>query len=292
MIGTIVGALLIGASIGVLTGLFGVGGGFLITPVLNIVLGVPMPIAVGTGAMQILGVSTSGLYARRHESRTDYKLAVMLFGGNWVGVRLGADALTALGRLGQWTIRGRSVAAVDVVILGVFFVLLSGITAYLIHDSRRPRVDGEACQGWLWSVKAPPYTAFDTLGGIHLSIPALTTMGLGLGFLTGLLGIGGGVILVPSLLYLVGMPMHCASATSMAMVWLTSFLATITHASLGNTALELAIPLLIGGALGVQVGASMCTRLRARVLQRYFGLVVLVAALMVGGKLLAIFFAR
>jgi uncharacterized membrane protein YfcA len=290
VIGTIVGALLIGASIGVLTGLFGVGGGFLITPVLNIVLGVPMPVAVGTGAMQILGVTTSGLYTRRRESRTDYKMAVMLFGGSFVGVRLGADALTTLGRLGQWTIRGQSVAAVDVVILSVFFVLLSGIAAYLIYDSRRPWADGETCQGLLRSVRVPPYTAFDTLNQARLSIPALTTMGLVLGFLTGLLGIGGGVVLVPALLYLVGMPMHCASATSLAMVWLTSLLATITHASLGNTRLELAIPLLIGGTFGVQVGTFLCNRLQACVLQRYFSLVVLVAALMVAGKLAALFF--
>ena len=290
MIGTIVGALLIGASIGVLTGLFGVGGGFLITPILNIVLGVPMPIAVGTGALQILGVTTSGLYCRRKEAKTDYKMAVMLFGGNFVGVSLGADALTALGRMGQWTIRGQGVAAVDVVILFVFLVLLSGITLYLIYDSRRKRASGEARPGLLSKVRLPPYTAFQALGQRRLSIISLTTMGLVLGFLTGLLGIGGGVILVPALLYLVGMPMHSVSATSLAMVWLTSFLATITHARLGNTNLALAIPLLLGGTLGVQFGASLCIRLRAQVLQRYFSLVVLAAALIVAIKLAGLLF--
>jgi len=290
VIGTVVGALLIGASIGVLTGLFGVGGGFLITPILNIVLGVPMPVAVGTGAMQILGVTTSGLYARRRESKTDFKMAVMLFGGNYVGVQLGADALTALGRLGQWAIRGREVAAVDLVILSVFLVLLTAITIYLVQDSRKHGDAGEARAGWLSRVKAPPYTAFQTLDQIHLSIPALTTMGLGLGFLTGLLGIGGGVVLVPALLYVVGMPMHAASATSLAMVWLTSFLATITHTRLGNTDLALAIPLLVGGTLGVQVGAALCIRLRARLLKRYFSLVVLAAALIVAIKLVGLLF--
>ncbi len=290
MIGMIVGALLIGAGIGVLTGLFGVGGGFLITPILNIVLGVPMPIAVGTGALQILGVTTSGLYARRKEAKTDYKMAIMLFGGNFVGVSLGADALTALGRMGQWTIRGQDVAAVDVVILFVFLVLLSAITLYLIYDSRRKGADGEDRPGWLSKVRLPPYTAFQTLGQGRLSIIALTTMGLVLGFLTGLLGIGGGVILVPALLYLVGMPMHSVSATSLAMVWLTSFLATITHARLGNTDLALAIPLLVGGTIGVQFGASLCIRLRAQVLQRYFSLVVLAAALIVAIKLAGILF--
>jgi uncharacterized membrane protein YfcA len=290
MIGTMVEALLIGAGIGVLTGLFGVGGGFLITPILNIVLGVPMPIAVGTGAMQILGVTTAGLYARRKEAKTDFKMAVMLFGGNYVGVSLGAETLTALGRMGEWTIRGRDVAAVDVVILAVFFVLLTGIAIYLIYDSRRKRVEGEARPGLLSKVRVPPYTAFQTLNDGRLSIVALTTMGLFLGFLTGLLGIGGGVVLVPALLYLVGMPMHAASATSMAMVWLTSFLATITHTQLGNTSLALAIPLLVGGTLGVQAGANLCNRLRAQLLKRYFSLVVVAAALLVAIKLFGILF--
>ena len=282
------GALLIGAGIGVLTGLFGVGGGFLITPLLNVVLGIPMPIAVGTGAVQILGVSISGLYQRRAEGRTDYKLAVVLFGGNFVGVRLGAAALTALSGLGTWEIRGAAVAAVDLIVLGIFLVLLGGIAGWLWYDTSRNSQPPAKRVGLFAHVKLPPYTQFDSLEQPTLSIVVISYFGVIIGFLTGLLGIGGGVVMLPALVYLIGMRTHAASATSLALIWLSSFVAVITHASLGNIDLALAIPLLVGGTLGLQVGARLCTRLIGPRIRRYFTFVVLAAMLMVLVKLVTI----
>lgn len=275
------GALAIGAGVGVLTGMFGVGGGFLITPLLNVLLGVPMPIAVGTGAMQILGTTTAGLYRRRHEGQVDYKMALVLFGGNFVGVRLGDAVIQWLKGLGDLTVRGEAVSAVDFVIQIVFVVILAGISAWLIYDTSRNHADDTPVEGLFGRLPVPPLTGFDSLGGRKMSVPVLSYFGLGIGFLTGLLGIGGGVVLVPALLYLVGMSVHCCAATSLAMVWLSSFAGVITKTSSGDANLALVIPLLIGGTAGLQVGVTVCNRMSGASLKRYFVIVVLAAMLLV-----------
>jgi uncharacterized protein len=284
----VLGAFALSLGVGILTGMFGVGGGFLITPLLNVLLGIPMPIAVGTSTIQILGVSTAGLYRKHSEGRTDYKMALMLFGGNLVGVRLGAATLSWLGALGALTLSGKTVALVDFVVLCVFLVLLGFITVWLWYDASRRKPEQTQYQGLFARIKLPPYTNFETLDSPQLSIIVMSYLGLALGFLTGLLGIGGGVVLVPALVYLIGMRPHWASATSLAMVWLTSFLGVIAHASAGHANLALAIPMLVGGSVGVQIGGYLCNLCNARALQRYFSLVVLAALVLIAGKLVAL----
>jgi hypothetical protein len=137
-------------------------------------------------------------------------------------------------------------------------------------------------------IKLPPYTDFPTLEKPRLSIIVVSYFGLLLGFLTGLLGIGGGVILFPALVYLMGMRTHPAAATSLALIWLSSFVATISHTVAGNTDLRLAIPLLVGGTAGVQIGISLCKRLAGLRLRRLFGLVILAAIVLVAAKVASI----
>ena len=282
------GALLIGAVVGVLSGLFGVGGGFLITPLLNIALGVPMPIAVGTGALQILGVSTAGLYRRHKEGLTDYKLATVLLGGNYVGVRLGAQTIASLKTAGSMQLAGNSVPAADFYILCAFLLVLTGIAGWLIYDTTHNKVAPAVRVGLFARVRIPPYTSFRSLERPRLSIVVISYFGLILGFLTGLLGIGGGVILLPALVYLIGMRTYRATATSLAIVWVSSLIATITHSLAGNTDLSLAIPLLLGGTVGLQFGSRLCSRLGGPRLRRYFSLVVLAAIALVAAKIAAL----
>ncbi len=282
------GALAIGIGIGIVTGLFGVGGGFLITPLLNIVLGVPMPVAVGTGAVQILGVSTSGLFCRRHESLTDYKMALVLFGGNIAGVQLGATTLEWLSTLGHLTFGDQQIVAVEFVLLCVFTVVLGGITAFLLYDTSRINASPEKRVGLFARIKIPPYTDFTTLEEPRLSLVVMSYFGLALGFLTGLLGIGGGVLMMPALIYLVGMRTHKAAATSLAIIWSSSFVATITHATLGNADLLLAIPLFVGGSAGLQLGTRLYSRLQGTQLRRYFAFVSLAATILVVARILAV----
>jgi uncharacterized protein len=283
-----VGALLIGVGVGIVTGLFGVGGGFLITPLLNIVLGVPMPVAVGTGAVQILGVSTSGLFSRRHETLTDYKMALVLFGGNIAGVQLGAATLEGLSGLGYLTFGDQQIVAVEFVLLWVFTVVLGGITAFLLYDTSRVNASPDKRVGLFARIKIPPYTDFTTLEEPRLSLVVMSYFGLALGFLTGLLGIGGGVLMMPALIYLVGMRTHKAAATSLAIIWSSSFVATITHAALGNANLLLAIPLFVGGSAGLQLGTRLYSRLQGPQLRRYFAFVSLAATFLVVFRILAV----
>jgi len=113
----------------------------------------------------------------------------------------------------------------------------------------------------------------------------LAYLGLFLGFITGLLGIGGGVILLPVLVYLVGMRTHAAAATSLVMVGFSSLVATITHTLSGNSDLLLAIPLIIGGSVGLQFGITLADRMGGAKLRRYFSLVMIAAVALIGAKL-------
>ncbi|MCE5257511.1 MAG: sulfite exporter TauE/SafE family protein [Chloroflexi bacterium] len=281
---TIIGALFIGAGVGVLTAIFGVGGGFLITPLLHIVLGMPMPLAVGTSAVQILGVSTCSLYERRHSDKPAAKLAIVAFGGNYVGVQLGADLLHYLDGLGTVSVNGFSFVAADMIILAIFIPLLLGI-AYRVYRDTRQSAESASRVGWFARVRIPPFTRFEELDQPELSLPVLAYFGLFMGFCTGLLGIGGGVLLFPALIYLVGLHTRRAAATSLVMVWLTSAIAVVTHTAAGNVDYGLVVPLLFGGTLGAHLGARWGAMLSGREIKRYFVYVLVLAAIMVALKI-------
>jgi uncharacterized membrane protein YfcA len=285
----LLGGLAISLVAGVLTGLFGVGGGFLITPTLHILLGLPMPLAVGTGTLNIVGTTTSSLWWRRTSNLADLKMAVVLFGGNALGAYLGADTLHRLRQQGDLTLGGGTVAAADLYTLLVYLVVLSAIFAWMFAETRRSAGQGQT-QGLFARLRIPPYAAFDSLGGRSLSIPVLSYFGLILGYLTGLLGVGGGVILLPALVYLVGMRTHAAVVTSSVMVWLTSMVAAVSHAAAGNIDLPLLLVLLVGGTLGAQLGQQLCDRLSGARLRRYFCYVVLAVVLLVLAELIGILF--
>jgi uncharacterized protein len=286
MIGTVLGALAIAVVAGLLTGLFGVGGGFLVTPLLNVVLGLPMPIAVGTGVMNILGVSTAGLYWRRKSNLADYKLALVLFGGNVSGVYFGSRTLESFKALGTLQLNGTPVAAADFYTLLLLLALLMAIFVWMFLETRRAG-PANVRVGLFSRIGIPPYATFRGLEAPRLSIPVLAYFGVLAGYLTGLLGVGGGIILLPALVYLVGMRTHRAIVTSLFMVWLTSLVATVTHAAQGNADLTVLMVLLVGGSAGFQIGMTICGKLDGPKLRRYFCFVVLGVSGLVATRLLA-----
>jgi uncharacterized membrane protein YfcA len=166
--------------------------------------------------------------------------------------------------------------------------MLGGIAAWVFLEARR-KTGPVVRVGVFARVRIPPYAQFDTIEGPPLSIPLLAYMALFLGILTGLLGVGGGVILLPVLVYLVGMRTHAAVVTSSLIVLLTSVVAGISHAAAGNVDVPLLMVLLVGSTIGAQGGQVIFERLSGASLRRYFGLVVLGVAVTVVIRLLAIY---
>ncbi len=283
--------LFLGAGVGFLSGLFGVGGGFLLTPLLHLALGVPYPIAVGSGACQMVGAAAS---AYRRYQRLDVgepRVGWIMLGGSLLGAYLGAAALQRLVALGVWEWRGVTLPAVKWVLQPSFVLVLLWIAGVMAADVRRARDSTmeephPAQSGPLARLHAPPFVDLPRVGLQRVSIPVLAYLGLGLGFLSGLFGIGGGILLMPALLYGFGFSVRQAAATGILPLGLSVAAATFQHALAGNVDLALALPLLVGSSVGAQFGALAARRFPGRLLRIWFAWLLLGAALALGADLL------
>lgn len=263
-----------GGGVGFVAGLFGVGGGFLLVPVLHVLLGVPMEFAVGAGTCQALGPATTALL-QRGVKRETLRFPLVLFGGLLVGVVSGA-AMHA----------GRS-PDVEQLVLWVYLVTLLALGAFAILESAMSQAGRPLPRGWLRSIPLPPYGRFPDIGQPQLSIPVLAWFGLGVGYLSGLLGISGGLVLLPGMVYLFGVPAHDSVRCSLVVVWLVSAQATVVHAWNGNVDLWLVSALMVGGTLGARAGSTVGSRLGGAGLRLRFGLLLLAAAGLVAYRLIA-----
>ena len=165
---------LAGAAIGFLSGVFGLGGGFLIVPVLHILLRVPMNLAVGAGACQVLGPATTSLLARRPQ-REHFRVPVMIFGGQLLGTFVGAGVLESAqhyGTDGAVELAGRTVPMIDLLVLSLYFILLSTIGMFAVWESRRCAADGTA-RGWLADFPLPPFCTPIDFERDRVSIPGV-----------------------------------------------------------------------------------------------------------------------
>lgn len=267
--------------VGAVSGFFGVGGGFLLVPVLNIVLGVPIELAVGACACQILGLATTSLLARKIDI-SHARLPAILSGGLLCGVLLGAEGLQwakSLGKVGIW---GREVEFAAVTVLSVYYTLLSGLGAFSLWETGRAG-ERRLRTGWLTTVRIPPYAELPHTGVV--SIVALTWLGLIVGAVSGFLGISGGLILLPVLTYLVGYRMQEAVIASLIIVWIASAQATAIHAWNGNVELTLVVALLLGGTAGARLGSEIGLRTHGRLLRRWFAVLLLGTAIMIAARL-------
>ena len=271
----------LGLAVGLIAGMFGVGGGFILTPLLVLLFKVPPGVAVGTGLCQMIGVSVAAQlrYARLNEGEP--KLGWMMMAGGVVGVVAGADVVRRVAAMGTVSLPwpGAQPVAADDLFLGLGYVLLlTGIALWMARDLRKPQGTGAAPPpGPLTRLKLPPMTVLPRTERL-LSAPLVGLIALALGLLSGLLGVGGGVILTPLLVYGVGMRLRTAAATGVILLLSTSVVGTVTHALAGHVDLGIATTLLIGSTFGAQIGAQLTARLDARRLSFLFvGLVTLTA---------------
>lgn len=267
----LVGALAaLGMAIGFLTGLFGVGGAFLLVPMLNLLFGIPYPMAVGSSLSFTLGTGATGML--RHwrlknvEPRSLVLLAAGAMGGAVGGAQFNGMLAGACGAGG-----GR---IYTLLMHGLFIVMLLG-TAWLVFTNAAARhTDRPLLQrvGMGWRIDLPG------AGLRGVSGTGIVLVGVLIGLTKGMLGIGGGVLFMPVLILVVGLTAHQAIGTSLGVVVFSSISGTVAYGLEGKVNLWVVMALLIGSGLGVQIGSAVCERLHAKRLKRWFAAVVLLSA--------------
>ena len=267
--------LAMGGGVGFLSGLFGVGGGFLMTPLLFFI-GIPPAVAVATGANQIVASSFSGVLAHFRRRTVDLKMGCVLLSGGLVGAALGVLLFNHLRSLGQVDLLVRLFYVVFLgVIGGLMFV--EGMTA--LRRSRKARLAGVTLphrrkhRGW---IHALPFKMRFRTSGLYISVLPPVLVGLGVGVLTAIMGVGGGFIMVPAMIYLLGMPTKVVVGTSLFQIIFVTAFTTLLHATTNFTVdIVLAVLLLVGGVVGAQIGTQIGMRLKAEQLRVLLAMLVL-----------------
>ncbi len=266
----------LGALTGILSGMFGVGGGFLTTP-LMIFYGIPPTVAAASAASQVTGASVSGVLAHTRRGGVDYQMGGVMVGGGIIGTAIGAGLFRLLQQLGQ----------IDVVINLLYVVLLGGIGYVMARESL------QALRAQKAGVPVParkrrhhPMVASLPLrwrfyrSGLYISPLAPLLLGVFTGILTMLMGIGGGFVLVPAMLYILGMSANVVVGTSLFQILFVTMATTMMHAMTTRAVdLVLAALLLIGSVSGAQVGAQLAQRIPAEKLRFVLAVLVLLVAL-------------
>jgi uncharacterized membrane protein YfcA len=271
-----------GAAVGFLSGMFGVGGGFLMTPLL-ILAGIPSPIAVGTEAAQIVASSVSGALAQWRRGNIDIKMGTVLLSGGLVGSVLGVQAVAVLRRTGQF----------DLVITLCYVTLLGIVGTLMLIESlstMRKAKAGVAARksgSHNWMHGLPFKTRFPR-SKLYISVIPPVIIGLFIGFLSGIMGVGGGFILVPAMIYLLKMPTNVVVGTSLYQIMFVTAATTIMQAWWNFTVdIVLAILLMVGGVIGAQLGAAAGARLKGEELRFLMAGMVLLVALRMAYTLFA-----
>lgn len=267
-----------GAAVGLISGLFGVGGGFLMTPLL-IFSGIPPAVAVASVTPQIVASSTSGALSYFRRGQVDFKLAGMLIAAGALGATAGAQLFALLGSLGQLTL---VVAISYTLFLGTIGGLMLYESVGAMQRARAARRRGEslppmrrsAGRGWIQRL---PLKVRFRRSKLYISILPVIGLGVSISFLGTLLGIGGGFIMVPALIYLLKVPTSVVVGTSLVQIVGVMAIATVGHALASHSVdAILAFILMIGGVLGAQIGASMGQAMRGEHLRALLGLLVLI----------------
>lgn len=265
-----------GLAVGILSGMFGIGGGFILTPML-ILLGVPPALAVGTGASHVVASSVSGALAHWQRGNVDLHMGAFLIGGGLVGALTGAYALNVLKALGQVDL---FVALAYVILLGVIgaIMLIESLrTMRAIADVQQAPVRRAAQHTWIQGL--PLKQRFRT-SRLYISTIPPVLIGAFVGWLTAIMGVGGGFLLVPALIYLLGMPTRIVIGTSVFQIVFVTAFTTVLQAVLNHSVdIMLAAPLMIGGVVGAHYGVEMGQRLKAEQLRVMLALLVIAVAI-------------
>ena len=263
----------LGGLVGILSGMFGVGGGFLMTPLLFFI-GIPPAVAVATEANQIVASSFSGLLAHLKRKTVDLRMGVVLLIGGLIGAAVGVFVFNYLKSLGQ----------VDLLVRLCYVVFLGIIGALMFIESlraiRKMRQSGGVApakrkhRGW---VTALPFKMRFRTSGLYISVIPPIMVGVLVGILAAIMGVGGGFIMVPAMIYILHMPTKVVVGTSLFQIIFVTAFTTLLHATTNFTVdMALAVLLLVGGVIGAQIGTRIGVKLKAEQLRILLAILVLV----------------
>ncbi len=252
----------LGLAVGLLSGLFGVGGGFLMTPLL-IMFGIPSTVAAATDSNQIVAASTSGTYAHWKVGNVDFKMGLYLLAGGFIGGVVGVQAIKVLHAMGN----------ADFVIKMTYVLMLGIVGVYMFIESLQSMKKKKAAvaeekeekeSGVGRFLKSLPFqTRFEKSGITHSVLVPLVLGGF-VGVLAAIMGVGGGFLMVPIMVYILRMPMHVVVGTSLFQILFTCIEVTFLQAYTNHSVdFVLAVLLLLGSTIGAQVGAVFGRKLKA-----------------------------
>lgn len=279
----------LGGFVGLLSGIFGVGGGFLMTPLL-IMFGIPATVAAASDSNQIVGASTSGTLAHWRLGNVDAKMGFLLLIGGVAGGTLGVQIIKVLRAMGN----------ADFLISITYVLMLGGVGGYMFIESLQALKKTEATEEpdpsaapkkestYARMLKKLPLQTHFEKSGVELSMIIPLLMGILVGILAAIMGVGGGFIMVPVMVYLLRMPMHVVVGTSLFQILFTCVNVTIMQAKTNHTVdFVLAVLLLLGSTIGAQVGTKVSKNLKGDQLKILLAsLVLIVCVKMLAGLLM------
>jgi uncharacterized membrane protein YfcA len=260
----------LGIGVGTLSGIFGVGGGFLMTPLL-IFMGIPPAVAVGTEANQILASSVSGVFAHWRRGNVDFKMGAVLLIGGLIGSTFGVFLFKMLREMGQ----------IDLVIMLSYIVFLGSIGCLMLIESlrtmQRSRSPGSRRKLHQHNfLHGLPFKMRFRRSKLYISALLPLLIGTVIGILSAIMGVGGGFVMVPAMIYLLGMPTAVVVGTSLFQIIFVTANATFLQATLNQTVdVVLALLLIVGAVIGAQLGTIVGAKLRGEQLRGLLALMVL-----------------
>lgn len=272
---------LLGCTVGFLSGVFGVGGGFLTTPFL-IFLGIPPAVAVGTQANQLVASGMSGTIGHFKRGNVDVKIGAVMLSGGVIGSFIGIMIFRLLEYLGQ----------IDFAVSLLYMILLGAIGALMLSESLISNFKKKTVKSHFNAQRVNPFIARlpykMRFPRSKLYISALVPAGIGFigGILASILGIGGGFLLVPAMIYILGMPTILAAGTSLFQIIFTTAAATMMHATMNHTVdIVLGLILIVGGVIGSQFGISFARFIKPSHARTILAILVLAVSIRLAFKL-------
>lgn len=292
---SLTGLIIFGFLVGGVTGLFGVGGRLLTSPLLNGLFNIPFNVAVGSDLCQMMGTSTMNILRFKRMSRIDFKLGSWMLAGTIIGVEGGARILELLKQAGKFTLMGKSFGFLPLVMSLVYGALLLWIGLIIYREARAEGNEGPAealissyqpvMTARLQHIHLPPMISLPVSGIEAISLWVILGVGMTTGLLVGFMGAGGGFIRMPALIYVIGCPMVVAIGTDLFESIFSLGYGTLTHSFKGNIDLILVVILLITGSLGNQIGGALAKRFIHPKLKQIFAFITFAVVILLVVKM-------